>query len=159
MPGDNLKPNQRMRPGVKALIVHQGKILMIHEKVVRNGNFVEIIDFPGGGIEFGESLQDALIREVREEVGLNIVVERVIGAWDFVLGEKEHDYQSEEVHLVSIGYQCSLIGEPEIDVDHNPAEEDIFSAKWYTREEILENKEVMLGNEGMVETVKNLTIS
>ena len=141
MSTDHLSKKQRMRPGVKALIVHEGKILMVHERVYRNGNPVEISDFPGGGIEFGESLQEALKREVKEEVSLDISIDSVVGAWDFVLGEKDHDYFKDGVHIVCIAYQCHAVGDISIDVSQNPANEEIYEAKWYTREEILSRKD------------------
>lgn len=159
MSTDHLQPNKRLRPGVKALIVHAGKILMIHERVERDGNPVEIIDFPGGGIEFGEGLPEALVREVKEEVGLDITVGKVIGAWDFVLGEKEHNHEKAGVHIVCIGYQCSVVGEPIIDVSKNPSEEAIYGAHWYTKEELLEKQDTMLGHPGMVAAIENLEVS
>lgn len=159
MSTDHLPKNKRMRPGVKALIVHEGKILLIHEEVQRNGNPVEIIDFPGGGIDFGEDLKVALKREVFEEVGLKINVEKVVGAWDFVLGEKDHqDLEKAGVHIICIGYQCSVVGEPVIDITQNPVQEDIYDAKWYTKEELLVNGGEILRHQDMLDAIKNLDI-
>ncbi len=159
MSTDHLKPNKRMRPGVKALIVHEGRILMIHELVYRDTNPVEIVDFPGGGIEFGEGLEVALKREVMEEIGLSIRVGKVVGAWDFVLGEKGHDSPEKEgVHIVCIGYQCELIGDLKIDITKNPSDENIYDARWYTREELLAQRDRLLGNEDMVKAVENLVL-
>jgi len=159
MSTDNLQPNQRMRPGVKALIVHDDKILMIHEHVMRKDVKVDIADFPGGGIDFGENLIDALKREVFEEVGLKIEPQKVVGAWDFVLGAMEHsDKEKQGTHIVCIGYQCKLLGEPVIDTTNNPAPEDIFDAKWYTKEELLANKDMFNKAPEMLQAVKNLSI-
>lgn len=157
---ENNSPTKKLiRPGVKALIVHEGKILMIHERVRKGEKIVNITDFPGGGIDFAEDLKTALIREVKEEVGLNIKVGNVVGAWDFVLGELEHTVPGKSgVHIVCIGYQCSLISETVIDVTHNPAPEDIFDAKWYTREELLEDEEKLSKHQGMIDAVKRLDI-
>lgn len=154
---------KKMRPGVKALIVHEGKILMVKERVHENNQLVEIVDFPGGGIEFGEGLHEALIREVKEEVSLDIIVGKVVGAWDFVVrGATESRSGSESeasgTHIVCIGYQCSVVGQPIIDVSKNPAQEDIYDTHWYTQSEILEDQDTILGNAGMIAAVENLKI-
>lgn len=150
---------KRIRTGVKAIIVHENKILMIHEHVVRNGVTVEIMDFPGGGIENGEDLKDALKREVMEEIGVAISVGSVIGAWSFILGEdNQADDKKAGVQIVCIAYKCSIIGETKLDLTKNPAQEDIFDARWYTKEELLINKDSALRASGMVEAIESLDI-
>ncbi len=51
------------RPSVRGIIIKNGKILMIHSLKY------DYYKLPGGGIEKGESYEDALIREVGEESG------------------------------------------------------------------------------------------
>lgn len=151
-----IQPTQRMRPGVKALIVHEGKILVIHERLHHTTQTSEIMDFPGGGIDFGENLIDALKREIFEEVGLTVEVQNVVGAWDFVIPHKSTTGEKAGVHIVCIGYQCSLVGEPTIDLTHNPAPEDIFDARWYTQDELLKDAGFASEAAGMLQAVANL---
>ena len=54
------------RPSVRGIIIKNGKILMIHSLKY------DYYKLPGGGVEKGESLADALIREVKEESGYSI---------------------------------------------------------------------------------------
>lgn len=61
---------QSIRIRVAGILVKDGKILLVrHEK---NDKSYWLI--PGGGVDFGESAEDALIREYQEEVGLPIHV-------------------------------------------------------------------------------------
>lgn len=51
------------RPSARAIIIKDRKIAMVYSKKY---NYYK---FPGGGIENGECMEDALIREVLEETG------------------------------------------------------------------------------------------
>jgi mutator protein MutT len=56
-------------------------------------------EFPGGTMEPGESLEECLVREIQEELGLPIVVERLLTSVD-------HDYP--EFSLTLHAYLCRL---------------------------------------------------
>lgn len=51
---------------VYGLLVHEGMVLVADELIKGH----RITKFPGGGLEFGEGPKDGLVREIREELGL-----------------------------------------------------------------------------------------
>ena len=64
------------RLAVSAGIFRDGKILLVRRaREPAKG----VYTFPGGRVEFGESLHEALAREVREETGLKIEIVGLIG--------------------------------------------------------------------------------
>jgi ADP-ribose pyrophosphatase YjhB (NUDIX family) len=52
------------------LLNEHNQILLVHEQI----NDFKFTKFPGGGLEFGEGIADCLIREFKEETGLDIEV-------------------------------------------------------------------------------------
>jgi 8-oxo-dGTP diphosphatase len=67
---------------VKGVIVFKEKFLIVkrsHEDEIAPGTW----EFPGGKIEFEEEIEPALIREVMEETGLEITVDRILYATSF----------------------------------------------------------------------------
>ncbi len=67
--------------GVGGVVVRAGKILLIRRRFDPNkGKW----SFPGGLVELGESVRDAVKREVEEETGLTARIERLIDVVDEV---------------------------------------------------------------------------
>lgn len=62
-----ISKKQIMRMGVYGVIIKDGKILLIEQP---RGPYSGKLDFPGGGIEFGESPEQTLRREFEEEVNM-----------------------------------------------------------------------------------------
>ena len=84
------------------------------------GEFDGMWEFPGGKIEPGESSEDALKREIQEELGVDIVIEDLICT-------TEYDYPS--FHLTMHCYLCRVeAGEIELR-EHK-------SARWLRPEEL-----------------------
>ncbi len=68
--------NPRIR--VAAIIVQDDSILLVRH--VKDGQTYWLL--PGGGVEFGESLEEALVRELQEEANLDIKVKDLVIAND-----------------------------------------------------------------------------
>ncbi|MFA5763558.1 MAG: NUDIX hydrolase [archaeon] len=60
---------KKPRAGASVIVKHEGKILL-GKRNKENANGMWVI--PGGGIDFGEKIKDAAIREIKEETGIDI---------------------------------------------------------------------------------------
>jgi 8-oxo-dGTP diphosphatase len=69
---ENLKP----RLTAAVLVMHEGKFLLA-ERNKENYNGYWII--PGGGVEFGETIQNAALREIKQETNLDVDIIKLIG--------------------------------------------------------------------------------
>ena len=92
------KPNQpRIR--VSVIIIDEGRILLVrHEKYGRTYWVL-----PGGGVDFGESLGEAVVREVKEETSLDITVDKLVFV-DDILPEDRHR------HVVDVYFTAKVVG-------------------------------------------------
>lgn len=61
------------------LINNKNEMLVVQETI----QGMPIIKFPGGGLEFGEGIKDCLIREFKEELGIDIEIESHFYTTDF----------------------------------------------------------------------------
>jgi ADP-ribose pyrophosphatase YjhB (NUDIX family) len=72
--------------GVGAIVVHEGALLMVRRGRAPGAGLWSI---PGGRVERGEHLADALRREVKEETGIDVAVGDFVGFLELV-GEDSH---------------------------------------------------------------------
>lgn len=94
--------------GVGALIVDgQGRLFLARRGPMAK-NERGLWEFPGGAVERGERLADALRREIREEYGIEIDVGELLDVVDHILPQ-------EGQHWVSPAYLCRIVsGTPAI---------------------------------------------
>ena len=62
----------------------------------------------GGAIELGESLEDALIREVKEESGYDVKVEKLIGVYGNYFDEYPNGDKAQTINIL---FECRIIKE------------------------------------------------
>jgi len=103
---------------VVAAIIRKGDKIFATQRGY--GDFKDWWEFPGGKMEVGETPEEALKREIREELSAEISV-------DEFLCTVEYDYPA--FHLTMHCYLCSLIGEALHLNEHE-------AARWLTKEQL-----------------------
>lgn len=102
---------------VAAIIQKENKILATKRGY---GEFINMWEFPGGKIESGETKEQALVREIKEELNIEINVDK------FAI---DIEYQYPNFYLFMSCFICS-IKEGSIELlEHN-------DGKWITKEEL-----------------------
>ena len=103
-------------------MVCDGENILVEDKV--NSSYTGVT-FPGGHIESGESLAEAMVREVFEETGLTIKNPRLCGMYDWVYED-------------GIRYLVFIYKAMEFDGELKSSEEG--SVRWIKKEEFLKEK-------------------
>ena len=86
--------------GVAAVVVENDKVALVRRgRPPAYGEW----SLPGGAVELGETLEKAVIREVREEIGLEVKVSELVGIFDRIFLDKEGQVQ---FHYVLLDFLC-----------------------------------------------------
>jgi mutator protein MutT len=95
---------ERPYVGVGAVVLHSGRVLLVRR---RSEPLAGEWSLPGGAVEVGETLAEAVIREVREETGIEIAVGPVIEVLDRITPDDEGRTR---YHFVLVDYLCTFVG-------------------------------------------------
>lgn len=115
---------ERKKPAltVDAIILNEkGEVLLIERK---NEPFKGYFALPGGFVDYGEKVEDAVKREVKEETNLDVEIIKLFG----VYSDPKRDPRG---HTVSIVFLCKKIG------GRLKGGDDATYAKWVKYEEKL----------------------
>jgi 8-oxo-dGTP diphosphatase len=110
--------------GVGAIIIEGSRVLLMkraHPPLQAEWSI------PGGVLEVGELIREAAVREAREETGLTVEPEDLLGVYDRVLRNPE---QSVQYHYVLIDFLCRRVG------GELQAASDAAEVRWFTLEEL-----------------------
>ena len=121
------KFGHRLRIRVNGVLIEENKILMVKHKMSSDRDFWST---PGGGMQFGTTAQENLVREFLEETGLEITV----GEFLFV-----HEYLDPPLHgmecfflVKRISGTATLGKDPEL----APADQILADLSWMTLERL-----------------------
>lgn len=120
---------------VVAAIIKEGNKILATQRGY--GEFQGGWEFPGGKIELGETKEEALIREIREELDTEVIVEEL---FDTV----EYDYPN--FHLSMDCFICSIREGNFVLKEHQ-------EARWLTKE-TLDSVEWLPADQGLIEKLK-----
>jgi ADP-ribose pyrophosphatase YjhB (NUDIX family) len=122
---------------VSAAIIRDGKVLVVRRA---RKPALDLYTLPGGVVEAGEALSEAVVREVREETALEIDVGTLAGHREVIVRDGEG---RAERHFVILSFAARWIaGEPVLN-------EELDDARWIDQSELA----AMRTTEGLAEIV------
>ena len=110
--------------GVGAIIIEAGGVVLVkraHPPI--QGQW----SIPGGVLEIGEMVRETAIREAREETGLMVEPDELLGVYDRILRDPE---QRVQYHYVLIDFLCRRVG------GELHAASDAAEVGWFRREDL-----------------------
>lgn len=148
-PTKEWRPDKRIKVKVLGLLWRGDSILAC--KVFADDGRMTGIRPPGGSVEFGETREDAILREFKEELGVDVTC---VGTW--------HGYESIYEHEGAIGHEFVFVSDIESnsqDLRHREhfeiVEENgsVSVAEWFSLERI-EGEKIELFPQGLREKIR-----
>jgi ADP-ribose pyrophosphatase YjhB (NUDIX family) len=124
MPAESRRYPPRPVLGVGALIIENSRILLVERAREPLKGWWSL---PGGVVETGERLEDALRREVREETGLEVEGVQLLEVFERIMPDSDG---KTEYHYVLMDYVCHPAGGTLC------AGDDAGRAQWFNEAEI-----------------------
>ena len=90
--------------GVAAVVIEDDKVILVRRgRPPAYGEW----SLPGGAVELGETLANAVVREVKEEIGLEVEVLELVAVLDRIFLDREGQV---EFHYVLLDFLCRIRG-------------------------------------------------
>lgn len=86
--------DQMIGVGVGAMVFNENGQVFMAQRGLHATNEVGCWEFPGGRVEFGERLEEAIVREFAEEYGMRIQVLRLLHVADHILTDEGQHWVS-----------------------------------------------------------------
>lgn len=110
------------RVGAYGVIVDDDKILLTHFNALGEAKWT----LPGGGLELGEDGEAAAVREIREETGLDVVLDGLLTVHSVQLpADKRLDRRPLHLHSLRLIYRARIVG-GELTVEVGGSTDDVM---------------------------------
>jgi len=124
-----------------ALVIKDTKVLMILRNDPHRPEYHKKWEFPGGSMEFGETLEENVIRETKEETGYTV---EIIDKISYIAIEAQ-EYETFSYQIYLIGLVCKIVnGEKTLN------DMETLEIKWFDLDDVL-NHELVGENARMYE--------
>ena len=131
-----------IRRAVRAIVIQDNKILMVH---TNKGDY----KFPGGGVKWEESREEALMREVTEEKGY--IIKSIGGCAGKIVQRYVNQFDSEGIfEMISYYYFCEVKTKTTSQHLEKYEKEQQFEPKWIELDKVIECNESILTKKGGV---------
>ncbi|WP_068469791.1 NUDIX domain-containing protein [Candidatus Protochlamydia phocaeensis] len=109
--------NKVTRIGVYGVLIDKQSILLTPK---RSGPYQGKLDLPGGKIEFGETIEEALRREMREEVAMGFVSMQLLQNVSYFIRAEQFDFHHLGLLYIVKEWYSLLDAKPEDSFDWYP---------------------------------------
>lgn len=120
-----MEPGASPKVGVGGVVVQDGRVLLLLRKKPPEAGFWSL---PGGRVEFMERVEDALVRELREELGIDVEMESLLCVTN-------HIVKADNAHWVSPAY----LVRPVRGVPRNLEPAKTAAIEWFPLSQLPEN--------------------
>lgn len=96
--------NERFHVGVYGVLIKDKKILLIKKS---RGAYKGMYDLPGGGIEFGEKIEETLKREFIEETGITLSSCSFLGNNEYFCNYTNESGEPRKLHHIGLYYNVA----------------------------------------------------
>jgi 8-oxo-dGTP diphosphatase len=108
-----MNSQQKILPAVAAIIFNEeGHVLMQYRQDVRQWCIIS------GHVEYGETITDAILREIREETNANAEIVRLIGIYSAPVFQT-YTYEDAKVHYITSYFEAKFIEEVDLQFHNN----------------------------------------
>lgn len=125
-------PTKRFRPSAKGVVIVDGRLLVTRNQTPADPGPDWYI-FPGGGQHLGETLEATLVREVREETGVEVTAGPVLWVRELIVARRSDWPFDPGDHVLEFMFAATYVG------NHDDAhEQDVYQVgvEWVTADDL-----------------------
>ncbi len=106
-----------------AIIIKDNRILLVRYGDISGKSYLVA---PGGSVNSEEGLSQAVVREIKEETGIEIAPNKLLCV---------EDLYSRKYRMVKVWFLCQIVG-GQLERTQGAIDEKISEVKWYSKEEL-----------------------